>query len=1065
MLLLSASAFTALAEGGDPVLGGYVRYNSAGQMGWYTMDAQGKTYFQWIDQLSHQKYSPMLFGWMKDGRICGITSRLEGGILYNYQYIEMNPENGEYLVTRDVNMRNDDGKTNYLNYYNCATYDSTTDRVYGYGYNATGTAFVFKSSTPDFSETTIIREIPDTEFCYTITYNDVEKRLVGFNRTYFVYIDPATGTQTTAYYPALSNYQSTYTGMMYDLSKRAYYWNYFTKDDVSHMALVDIAGKKMTNVCDYTDMTQFSFMVPMGEKLNPLAPAAPEVTALDFSRASLSGNISFKLPAKTNGGNPLNGDVNWTLTIDGLEVKSDKGAPGSSVTAPVNVQAAGEHIFAVTAKTGTWESIPASELKYVGLDTPAAPQGVRLDATKLTWQPVKNGMHGGYVDESAVTYEVTFNGTSLGTTSATSINVTYPADKTYAPYSASVKAVNSSGASAESVSNTYLTGKPLTVPQTFVPDQTTCPLFTMEDTDGNGNVWAYNNGARGQELFISGYSADTPVDEWFFLPPMACNDKNTVYSFSLNTALNADTDKPAYVEVCAGTRADSKDMKTVIVPLTQLTRTSMHEYSGLFTISGELANAQSVVIGVRAYAPEGGARLKARRFKVEATKINAAAPANPAELTVKAAPEGALKVLTSFTMPDKLLNGTPIASGTDVTVTLFGDNKVTVTGKPGEKKEAELNAYHGINEIEVTPSLGTLKGQTKIYEVYCGTDVPLGVRNLKIEISEDNLEAILSWDAPDEGLNEGYVGSKDVTYNLCTFSGSTGEYVFFADLGSIPEYTMNLDDGARLATYHLAIQAVTNAGTSPVHTPAIVQLGTPHTLDIFEQFVDRNGKPAINYNPLSAISAGEYANTSWKVGDPSADYPSAASPTGVALIGSCDMAGTTGYILLPKFSAAGKSDIKLEFQTFRNNSMPDVTVWARGYGMDEDVAVGTIDKTGYGYSSQVITLPSEFNNLPWVSIHLTADYSSDYQYVIISQYAFTANNSSIELPEEEGAVSIRALKGTLEITGAYGNADIYRLDGMKVASIVLTGQTERIVLSPGIYMVNANGRAIKVLVK
>lgn len=1060
LVMLSATVSAAVADSAEPVLAGYVRYNTAGKMGWYTMSAQGQTTFKWIDQLSEKNTSPMIFGWMRNDRICGISSRSENGVVYNYQYIELNPENGQTYVTENVSMHNEDGTANYLANYKTAVYDSRRDRVFGYGYNAEGTAFVFKSSTPDFSETTIIRTIPDDEYCYTLTYNEIEDRLVGFNRTDFVYINPQTGEQTTAYSPRLSSYQASYTAMVYDISKKAYYWNYFTKDSASHIALVDLTGKNFTNVCDYTDMTQFSFMVSLGQKESPTAPETPEITSLGFEGASLTGTVAFTLPSKLNNGEAISGNISWSLLADDVQVKNGSAAPGAKLTESITLNQAGDHSFKVVAKAGDEESLPAIASRYIGLDIPSAPQGVTLDATRITWQPVTTGIHGGYIDPADLSYEVTFDGSVLGTVSGTSMNVTYP-DKEYSAYSAAVKAVNASGASETVASNVFLAGKPMSLPRTFVPEEMTAKLFSTENADGETEGWHYNYGARGQELFISGGSAE----EWLFLPPLACNSPNTVYSFSLNSALNDEDSKPAYIEVRAGLRADSKAMTTVIVPQTQLTRTSLHEYSGLFTISGDLAGADGVVIGIRAYAPDGKARIKARRLKTEATTIDAAAPSNPTDLTIKAAPKGALSATISFVMPTTRLNCTPIEATEDVTVTVYADSKMTFTGKPGDKKEATLEAYEGINEIEVTPSIGTLKGQTKTYEVYCGNDVPMGVNDFRIDIASDNLSAAITWTAPTEGINGGYVNEADLSYNLCTYDGSATGYKYYATLGTAPRYDMVVDKGTKLATYKFAIQAVTKSGESPVYTPALVQLGTPYELDLTESFVSLTGKPSITRPPLYADNADPYTGSSWKVDDPSSYYPDAETASSVALIGSSDYPGTTGYVLLPKFTTKGKSDIALNFTTFRFNSMPEVTVWARGYGMDEDVKIGVLDTSGSGYAVDTMKLPSQFDDLGWVSVHLTANYTNYYQYVFISQYSFVAGNSSVELIEGDSAVSVRGETGAIVIGGGNGSAAIYSLQGMKVTDLRLDGSEQRLNVAPGFYVVSAAGQTVKVLVK
>lgn len=1059
LTLLSATAIMAVADSSNAGLAGYERYNTEGLMGWYTIDSNGATTFQWIDELSEVNTSPMIFGWLRNGRICGVTSRVENGVVYNYDYIELDPENGKTYVIKSISMRDEDGTPNYLANYKTAVYDSKEDRVYGYGYNAEGTAFVFKSSTPDLTETKIIRTIPDDEYCYTLAYNNADGRIVGFNRNDFVYISQQTGEQTTAYSPHLSSYQSSYTGMVYDLSKKKYYWNYFTKDGASHMALVDISGKEFTVVCDYKDMTQFSFMVMLGSQERPTAPATPEITSLNFEKASLSGSVNFTLPSKLNNGESISGEVGWQLSLDDKAVKSGTGAPGASLTETLTVSGNGNHTFTLTATANGEESLPAADSRYIGLDTPEAPRDVVLSATSLTWQPVTTGIHNGYIDSAELSYEVTLNGTTLATTHDTSLSVTYPADKEYSAYTAKVTAVNAVGSSETVESNVYRTGKPMTLPCNFSPDEQTSKLFSTETIGDSDSAWRYNNGARGQELFISGGSAD----EWLFLPPLACDDKNTVYSFSLNAALNAASTNAAYIEVRAGLSADSKAMNTVIVPQTQLTRTSLHEYSGLFTLTGGLAEAKGVVIGIRAYAPEGAAFVKARKFKTEATKISVEAPCTPTEISVKAAPKGALRATVSFKMPETLLNGTPIEPTQDVTVTVLADSKKTLNGKPGEKQELTLEAYEGINEIEITPSIGNVKGQAQTYEVYCGNDVPMGVNDFSIDIAEDNLSAVLTWTAPTEGVNGGYVNPDDLTYNLCTYDGSANGYKFYGTLGSNPRYEMKVNKG-KLATYKFAIQAESTIGASPVYMPALVQLGTPYDLDLIETFRTESGTPAVTCPPIYADLGDPYTGATWKIEDPTNYYSKAGTESTVALIGSADYPGTTGYALLPKFSTKGKSDVKLNFTTYRFESMPEVTVWARGYGMDEDVKIGVLNRVGSGYTPDILELPSQFDDLGWVSVHLTAKYTYYYQYVFISQYSFTGEKVSVEDIADEDIISVQGGDGEILLQGN-GTATVYTLQGLKAAAVNLDGSIQRLPMNPGIYLISADGRKIKVFVR
>lgn len=1051
----------------DYVLSGYQCYNTEEKMGWYKMKSDGAGTFVWADAITSEKSYPIIFGWMRDGRLCGVSSLQADKLLYNYDYLEINPENGEYYVQRPVKMSNEDGSTNYLNYFKLAAYNPDDDRVYGYGYNADGSAFVFKSTSHDFTDTKVIRTIPDEEFCSSLTYNETEHRLVGFNRSQFVYIDLTTGRQTNAYYPGLTgNFQFSYTGLVYDVAKRAYYWNYFTKDGGSHMALVDITGQKMTNVCDYTNMTQYSFMVADGAKVSPEAPAEVEMADVVFDKDALAGEVSFRLPSKTAGGTEIAGDISWTLSIDGKTVADGAGKAGESVKCSTGELSMGMHTFDVSTHIGENLSLPVIISKYVGLDTPASPAGVTLGADAITWQPVTTGAHGGYIDPAEVEYRVYFNGSSLGTTKATSIPVTYPEGKPYAAYSGQVSAGNATGSSPFVTTNNYLAGEPLSVPVTFTPDQDQAGLFTMCDADNDGSTWTFVDGASGQEALVTEPAEGTASDDWFFLPPVACDNAETVYSFSVNAALREAGMKPAMLEVRAGTAASPEAMKKVVVPATEITGSSLSEHTGLFTVTGELAGAKSVVIGVRGYAAEGGTALKARRLRVALTKLNVDAPADPTDVKVVAAEKGELRTTVTMTLPTRLLSGEEIPAATDIAVNVFDDKNETLFGKPGETKSITVAAYQGINTVEVTPAIGQLKGNTRKYEVYCGIDVPKAVRNMSMDISDDNLNAEFYWDAPETGVNGGYVDPSDLTYWLCALKG--GSYTQYAELGKEPFYQMIVEPGEKLATYQFAIQAVSKAGASPEYAPAQVMLGTPYKLNIEENFLGPDNKPKVNYNPLSSITTGEYENSSWKIINPASVNEAYASPNGVAIVGTAEVAGGKGLLLLPKFSTEGMDEVKFEVEVYMSSSLADVTVMGRAAGMDESVEIGKLasEDATPGYKKLTFTLPAEFENKGWAGLEIVADFPQTYRSVIISGYSVTSKNGSgVEEVIASSELTAIGGEGYIEIAGLAGDAAVYDMGGVRVAGVTLDGTVRRVSMAPGMYAVGAGGKSVKVIVK
>ncbi len=88
----------------------------------------------------------------------------------------------------------------------------------------------------------------------------------------------------------------------------------------------------------------------------------------------------------------------------------------------------------------------------------------------MTWEPVSEGLHGGYIDPAAVTYKVSLNGVPAAETSGTSAPVSIDPDIYYIGYTAEVTAVYDGLESPPGVSERFLMGKAFPIPYTFGPD-------------------------------------------------------------------------------------------------------------------------------------------------------------------------------------------------------------------------------------------------------------------------------------------------------------------------------------------------------------------------------------------------------------------------------------------------------------------------------------------------------------------------------------------------------------------------------------------------------------------
>lgn len=130
----------------------------------------------------------------------------------------------------------------------------------------------------------------------------------------------------------------------------------------------------------------------------------------EFVGGELAGNISFTLPEKTVVGDFLNGNVEYTVSVNGKEHSKGAGTPGDHISLDITLSEGMANISVVTANAdGVGQEAKTSV--YVGNDNPEAPSDVVLTVADgiftIRWRaPGQIGSHDGYVDAEAITYTV-----------------------------------------------------------------------------------------------------------------------------------------------------------------------------------------------------------------------------------------------------------------------------------------------------------------------------------------------------------------------------------------------------------------------------------------------------------------------------------------------------------------------------------------------------------------------------------------------------------------------------------------------------------------------------------
>lgn len=127
--------------------------------------------------------------------------------------------------------------------------------------------------------------------------------------------------------------------------------------------------------------------------------------------------------------------------------------------------------------------------------------------------------------------------------------------------------------------------------------------------------------------------------------------------------------------------------------------------------------------------------------------------------------DGALKGKLTFTAPDYTFGGSPLTGNLSYEVTVDGTVSETGTIAAGATKTVEVEATTaGFHTLGVTTSNSTGKSPVRELKAWFGKDTPSAVTNMRL--TSDNTGLTLSWDAPTQGVNGGYIDAAALRYTI-----------------------------------------------------------------------------------------------------------------------------------------------------------------------------------------------------------------------------------------------------------------------------------------------------------
>ncbi len=199
---------------------------------------------------------------------------------------------------------------------------------------------------------------------------------------------------------------------------------------------------------------------------DPDAPAAPSaLTATAGAEGALSATLNWTNPTTTFDGGTLDAITAVKIYRDGqlIHTIDDLGVGAAGTYTDNDITASGIVNYQVAAENSVGEGPAASASVFVGVDVPAAPANLELEAVGndglLTWDAPTAGLNGGYFVNTGITYTVTrYPGalqvaTGITETTFSDTNIPQPGVYFY-----TVQAENATGLGGGAISNSVLLG-------------------------------------------------------------------------------------------------------------------------------------------------------------------------------------------------------------------------------------------------------------------------------------------------------------------------------------------------------------------------------------------------------------------------------------------------------------------------------------------------------------------------------------------------------------------------------------------------------------------------------
>ncbi len=447
-----------------------------------------------------------------------------------------------------------------------------------------------------------------------------------------------------------------------------------------------------------------------------------------FANGSKEGSVSFVMPTLTEDGTSLNGQVDYYVVYKGEVVASGAAAPGASVTEPVSVTSSSMAKYSVYTVNSGSESIREVAAAYAGTDNPQSPvvQAEKNgNSVALTWNAVRKGANGGYVNPGKMVYDVRrYPG---GASVATGISDTTYTDQVAAPAEGEVAGyyytvtARSEGYSSEAAASRKLMFGSITPEWTEkFSQESSLDNFTILNLSNTGNTWKWNDYRKC--AMVEGDNNNAKND-WLISPPLHLQKGlSYVLTFDYNTGRSFNEK----YELCLGNDNTAEAMKKTIDSGTLKYSGKPYGYSSK-SVTVNVDEDGVYYLGWHAKTGVNTGTLYIDNIDLK-DGLSSEVPSAPVNFTVAPDEDGRLTSKICFSIPTKTMGGKAL---TDNMKAIVYRDSVVVKTFDGQAPGTAISfddpvAAAGNYTYKAVAMLGEVSSDTASVAVFVGNNQPLG---------------------------------------------------------------------------------------------------------------------------------------------------------------------------------------------------------------------------------------------------------------------------------------------------------------------------------------------------